>query len=181
MNTVGYTCQITAGFRAVELTLVEPIIHDHLAPHLAGAALQQALSDYQNLLAAQGPGRSLRVPARNRIMDDFVTEALQHLAAQKADATGLVQVVNLGCGMVGQQTQRQVAGVLKEYSYTWCQHSCWRWLACMSAGGKDASLNPSGVLPLHPFNCLLHAAYLKPTTLAGYYYCLNNRTCTTPI
>lgn len=104
VNTVGYTSQITAGFRAVELAHnKKPIIVDHLAQHLAGAALHTALADYQQLQQAQGPGRSLRVPARNRIMDDFVLEALQLLQQQQQqqlDGDGVVQVVHIGCGMV---------------------------------------------------------------------------------
>lgn len=103
VNTVGYTSQITAGFRAVELAHnKKPIIVDHLAQHLAGAALHTALADYQQLQQAQGPGRSLRVPARNRIMDDFVLEALQLLQQQQQqqlDGDGVVQVVHIGCGM----------------------------------------------------------------------------------
>ncbi|KAF6256738.1 hypothetical protein COO60DRAFT_85265 [Scenedesmus sp. NREL 46B-D3] len=104
LNAVGYTSQITAGFRAVELAhSPHPIIVDQLAQHLAGDALQTALADYQQLQQAQGAGRSLRVPARNRIVDDSLMEALQQLQQQHIGEGGVVQVVNIGCGMVSAQ------------------------------------------------------------------------------
>lgn len=99
MNDVGYTCQITAGFRAVELSHnPQPVISDPLAIHLAVQAYQTAYNDWQKLVEAQGPGKSLRVPARNRIMDDLLLRALQSLAAEGERQA--VQVVNVGCGMV---------------------------------------------------------------------------------
>lgn len=101
MNDVGYTCQITAGFRAVELEQVtQPIISDTLAKHLAGRARSTALTDWQQLVKAQGPGKSLRVPARNRIMDDLLVQAIHQIASQSGQQR--VQVVNLGCGMVSE-------------------------------------------------------------------------------
>lgn len=50
VNAVGFTSQITAAFRAVELahhsTPQQPIISDPLAPHLCSeTALATALSD----------------------------------------------------------------------------------------------------------------------------------------
>jgi O-methyltransferase involved in polyketide biosynthesis len=116
VNTVGYTSQITAGFRAVELAhSTEPIIVDHLAQHLAGAALHTALADYQKLQQAQGPGRSLRVPARNRILDDSLMEALQQLqqqGQQQQGSDGMVQVVNIGCGMVSERRPHSICTLL---------------------------------------------------------------------
>jgi hypothetical protein len=106
VNSVGYTSQITAGFRAVELSHnPHPIIVDQLAQHLAGNALQTALADYQKLQHVQGAGRSLRVPARNRVMDDYLLDALQQLQQlpEQQASDGVVQVVNIGCGMVSEQ------------------------------------------------------------------------------
>ena len=51
----------------------------------------------QQLVELQGPGKSLRVPARNRLMDDLLLQTLQQLAAAGHE---VVQVVNIGCGMV---------------------------------------------------------------------------------
>jgi hypothetical protein len=112
VNTVGYTSQITAGFRAVELAhSPHPILVDHLAQHLAGDALQTALADYQKLQQAQGTGHSLRVPARNRVMDDYLLEALQQLQHSQEQRAGdfVVQVVNIGCGMVSAQRHAAIA------------------------------------------------------------------------
>lgn len=105
MNAVGFTARITAGFRAVELQhIADPIISDPLAEHLAGQQAQQiALQDWQKLSQHQGPGKHLRVPARNRIVEDALCEALQQLAAAAAAAHSCheqqVQVVSIGCGM----------------------------------------------------------------------------------
>jgi hypothetical protein len=42
VNAAGFTSQITAGFRAVELQHIEnPIIIDPLAPYLAGAVMHK--------------------------------------------------------------------------------------------------------------------------------------------
>jgi O-methyltransferase involved in polyketide biosynthesis len=112
VNTVGYTSQITAGFRAVELSHnPQPILVDHLAQHLAGDALQTALADFQKLQQAQGTGHSLRVPARNRVMDDFLLEGLQQLQhlQEHQGSDAVVQVVNIGCGMVSAQRQLHAA------------------------------------------------------------------------
>lgn len=48
-------------------------------------------------MALQGAGKSLGVPARNRLIDDLLQEAVQALVKAGAQA---VQVVNIGCGMV---------------------------------------------------------------------------------
>jgi hypothetical protein len=48
-------------------------------------------------VSVQGVGKSLRVPARNRLVDDLLLEAVQLLAEAGHTA---VQVVNVGCGMV---------------------------------------------------------------------------------
>lgn len=51
-------------------------------------------------MVLQGPGKSLRVPARNRLVDDLLLAALQQLSSSHP----AVQVVNIGCGMVGGDT-----------------------------------------------------------------------------
>lgn len=48
-------------------------------------------------MSLQGVGKSLRVPARNRLVDDLLLKAVQLLAEAGHKA---VQVVNIGCGMV---------------------------------------------------------------------------------
>lgn len=64
----------------------------------------------QQLVALQGVGKSLRVPARNRLIDDLLLKALQQLAADGGDGSGkhtAVQVVNIGCGMASQPWRLQ--------------------------------------------------------------------------
>jgi O-methyltransferase involved in polyketide biosynthesis len=96
VNAVGYTSQITAAFRAVELAhSTAPIIQDPLSPYFGKAAWQTAFNDWQQLVQLQGPGKSLRVPARNRLIDDLLMTALQQLSTTHT----AVQVVNIGCGM----------------------------------------------------------------------------------
>eukprot|EP00775_Hariotina_reticulata_P009887 gene9887-10044_t len=101
VNAVGFTSKITAGFRAVELQHIEnPIIIDPLSPYLAGEdGFKIAVQDWQDLAAQQGPGKHLRVPARNRIMDDALCSALVQLIQQHSmhnAALTTVQVVNVG-------------------------------------------------------------------------------------
>lgn len=60
-------------------------------------------------MALQGAGKSLRVPARNRLVDDLLLQAVQALAEAGHKA---VQVVNIGCGMVRrQQSTMHVIGM----------------------------------------------------------------------
>jgi len=56
-------------------------------------ALAVALKDYGDLEAAQGKGKSLRVPARTRIIDDVLLKALQ-----ERSNLDRIQVVSLGAG-----------------------------------------------------------------------------------
>jgi len=51
----------------------------------------------QQLVELQGAGKSLRVPARNRLMDDILLQTLHELQTAGHQR---VQVVNIGCGMV---------------------------------------------------------------------------------
>eukprot|EP00879_Flechtneria_rotunda_P008219 GHRR01008611.1.p1 GENE.GHRR01008611.1~~GHRR01008611.1.p1 ORF type:complete len:130 (+),score=26.97 GHRR01008611.1:33-392(+) len=81
INAVGFTCQITAAFRAVEVEqIAHPIIRDPLAKRLAGPAYSTAYSDWQKLVADQGPGHHLRVPARNRVIDNLLSQVLQQVS-----------------------------------------------------------------------------------------------------
>jgi hypothetical protein len=61
----------------------------------------------QQLVQLQGPGKSLRVPARNRLIDDLLMTALQQLSTTHT----AVQVVNIGCGMVSQTCSFSSAAV----------------------------------------------------------------------
>ena len=102
LNPISHTSRITAGFRAVEQRHPKPIIQDPLAIHLAGPeGLATAEADWQRLNQLQGPGKHLRVPARNRILDDEIVKAVAGLADRVKP--GSIQVVNLGCGMVSEQ------------------------------------------------------------------------------
>ena len=97
-DAVPFTCRMTAAFRAIEAEHAAPIIRDPLALSLAGAkALAIARRDVEQLVQLQGPGRHLRVPARNRIVDDLLLAALERVGG---DDGRRVQVVNLGAGMV---------------------------------------------------------------------------------
>ncbi len=116
LSSVAFTCRITAAFRAVEAVRGQPpVLHDPLAATLAGdAALRIVEADATALAAAQGTGRSLRVPARNALVDDELLRALAGLAGgartgwsvrtgsapdSHVGASSIVQVVNVGAGM----------------------------------------------------------------------------------
>ena len=101
---VGSTCQFTAALRHVETTMVpSPIITDNLAQHLCGAsALALALKELQELQVQQGCSKHLRVPARTRILEDWLLEELRSLQPlQHVDGAAAVevQVVSLGSGL----------------------------------------------------------------------------------
>jgi hypothetical protein len=99
LNPISHTSRITAGFRAIEQRHPDPIITDPLAIHLAGPeGFATAQADWQTLNQLQGPAKHLRVPARNRILDDELLEAVAKLAEHPRPE--VIQVVNLGCGMV---------------------------------------------------------------------------------
>ncbi|KAJ9511685.1 hypothetical protein QJQ45_017988 [Haematococcus lacustris] len=95
----AFTCRYTAALRHVETQCVpNPVLVDHLAPHLCGPkGLQLAQKELQQLVTAQGPGKHLRVPARTRLLDDLLLQAIQQLTLE--GQPGTVQVVSLGCGM----------------------------------------------------------------------------------
>ncbi len=111
-SAVPFTCRITAAHRAVELARgAPPIIEDPLAQHLAGAkALAMAEQDYAKLVKAQGPGLHLRIPARNRLLDDKLLAALQAMRA--GGLQGPLQVVNVGAGMVSQHINVRCSAVV---------------------------------------------------------------------
>lgn len=96
-----FTCRITAAFRSLEMVAgSDAIINDPLAPYLAGnKATEIAKRDLEQLINGQGPGRHLRIPARNRIIDDQLLEVLSAIGLSSSHE-GPVQVVNLGSGMV---------------------------------------------------------------------------------
>lgn len=132
VNRVGATSRITAGFRAVEQEQhgAGAIVADPLAAHMAGEdALATARSEWAKLAAAQGPGKHLRVPARNRLLDDELLAALEGLAAA-ADDGGCardggggvaVNVVNIGCGMVRRQAAARERGyMMGSWPAAWC-------------------------------------------------------------
>ena len=105
---IGSTCQFTAALRHVETNLCpDPIIVDHLAIHLCGeSALQLALKELRDLQGSQGPGKHLRVPARTRILEDWLLQELAKPAdpavASPTTSDGgrtEVQVVSLGSGL----------------------------------------------------------------------------------
>lgn len=147
MNTVGYTCQVTAAFRAVELTNnAEPIIRDPLAVHLAGEALPRAQQDWQQLVAAQGPGKSLRIPARNRVMDDLLLQALQKLAVSYKQQP--LQVVNVGCGMVSTAAATGPQCVVGKCTY--------KYLLSASAVSDDIAAACCGRRTPNPGGCSYH-------------------------
>eukprot|EP00195_Chlamydomonas_chlamydogama_P002951 CAMPEP_0202919996 /NCGR_PEP_ID=MMETSP1392-20130828/76624_1 /ASSEMBLY_ACC=CAM_ASM_000868 /TAXON_ID=225041 /ORGANISM="Chlamydomonas chlamydogama, Strain SAG 11-48b" /LENGTH=291 /DNA_ID=CAMNT_0049613471 /DNA_START=158 /DNA_END=1033 /DNA_ORIENTATION=+ len=71
---------------------------DHLAGQLCDdEALELALKELADLQGAQGPGKHLRVPARSRIMDDWVVEGISSLAGSRPSQP--VQVVSMGAGL----------------------------------------------------------------------------------
>ena len=100
---IGSTCQFTAALRHVESTLPDPIMVDHLAVHLCGeAALKLAQKEIRDLQASQGPGKHLRVPARTRILEDWLVQELKQLAEpplRQGGGSQEVQVVSLGSGL----------------------------------------------------------------------------------
>lgn len=74
-----------------------PLLTDDLAYHLAGAkALGLAQQELAKLSAQQGPGKHLRVPARSRLLDDAVQNALALLSTACSSCT--CNVVALGAG-----------------------------------------------------------------------------------
>lgn len=80
------------------------------------------LSARQQLVELQGPGKSLRVPARNRLMDDLMLEALQQLSSSHQ----AIQVVNIGCGMVSGALFRTGHGHCHRHVVCAGQHlNCW--------------------------------------------------------
>lgn len=96
---VGTTCRFTAALRHVETTQVHnPVIVDHLAPHLCGeAALRLAEEELRGLQAAQGTGKHLRVPMRTRILEDLLLKDLRARQAQQGCQE--IQVVSVGAGL----------------------------------------------------------------------------------
>ena len=101
-SRIGSTCQFTAALRHVETTMVpDPIIVDHLASHLCGSdALHLAVKELNDLRASQGPNLHLRVPARTRILDDWLIEELKAIPTNSLGKHPVdVQVVSLGSGL----------------------------------------------------------------------------------
>ncbi len=96
----AFTCRFTAALRHVETTLVpNPVLSDPLAPLLCGPrALKLAQDELAGLAAAQGPGKHLRVPARTRLVEEQLLDALRQLSSHEQGGVD-VQVVSLGCGM----------------------------------------------------------------------------------
>ncbi|GFR50224.1 hypothetical protein Agub_g12403, partial [Astrephomene gubernaculifera] len=85
--------------RFVESTCVlRPlIVADPLAGVLAGErGLALARQELEQLTLSQGPGRHLRVPARSRLIDDWLE---REIAALKCGPATACQVVSLGAGM----------------------------------------------------------------------------------
>jgi O-methyltransferase involved in polyketide biosynthesis len=94
---IGSTSQFTAALRHCETEYCSnPIIIDHLAQELCGdEALQLALKELQALRASQGDGKHLRVPARTRILEDWLLQSLQSHPFHVKE----IQVVSLGSGL----------------------------------------------------------------------------------
>lgn len=97
---IGSTCQFTCALRHVETIMVpDPIIVDPLAPYLCGdCALQLAMKELADLQTQQGLNKHLRVPARTRILKDWLIEELKVIPWTGQTPVD-VQVISLGSGL----------------------------------------------------------------------------------
>eukprot|EP00798_Chlamydomonas_sp_ICE-L_P027114 gene27114-2340_t len=81
-SPVAFTARYVCGLRCVEGEDVkDPLLVDPLSPFLCGPkGLALAQEELRGLREAQGEGNHLRVPARNRLVDDEVLHATSALS-----------------------------------------------------------------------------------------------------